>query len=284
MTRRCGPSWRYCSRVPWPSSLGLTRPARDPDLKDYKFTATRLTTAAVHRLSSALFVGGVDKLLALPTQQIPVEPKLPYARFGFNASSVTGPDALDGAEVDFDGAYGLYYWELFFHAPHLIFSKLNGDLTFDQAEKWMKYIFDPTAPAVKVDKQSFVTSTIGVTTSERIWKVLLDQKLIGSDGKVADSVNRNTDLTPYFKRLGYSPSQIASILNVLLNHQLSTSVARYWQFQKFRNQPLKSMKDQLTDPNAIKAYHCHPFDPHAIARLRIGAYEKAAVMQYIDIS
>lgn len=28
--------------------------------------------------------------------------------------------------------------------------------------------------------------------------------------------------------------------------------------------------------------HNHPFDPHAIARLRIGAYEKATVMQFID--
>src|SRR5439155_7954557 len=33
---------------------------------------------------------------------------------------------------------------------------------------------------------------------------------------------------------------------------------------------------------ATSAYHCPPYHPHAIARLRIGAYEKASVMQYID--
>ncbi len=189
-------------------------PAQEPPaLKDYKFKATRLTTAAVHRLSSTLFAGGIDKLLSIPTQQGPSEAILPYDRFQFNAAMVEAPKTSDGSIVDFDGSYGLYYWELFFHAPHLVFSVLNGKQMYDLSEKWLKYIFDPTA------------------TSE--------------------------------------------------NGQ-ATNNARFWQFLPFRGHTLKSLQDQLSNENEINAYHCHPFDPHAIARLRIGAYEKAAVMQYID--
>ena len=70
---------------------------------------------------------------------------LPFKRFNFIDDKVIAPENPDGAAVDFHGAYGQYYWELFFHAPQLVFSVLNGKQMFDLAEKWMKYIFDPTA-------------------------------------------------------------------------------------------------------------------------------------------
>ncbi len=56
----------------------------------------------------------------------------------------------------------------------------------------------------------------------------------------------------------------------------------YWQFLPFRKHKLESLKHQLTNSAEIKAYDDDPFDPHAIARMRIGAYEKAVVMKYIN--
>lgn len=49
-------------------------------------------------------------------------------------------------EVDFsfEGAYSLYNWELFFHAPLLIADRLNKNQRFEDAQKWFHYIFDPT--------------------------------------------------------------------------------------------------------------------------------------------
>ena len=38
----------------------------------------------------------------------------------------------------------------------------------------------------------------------------------------------------------------------------------------------------MTDAAALAAYRADPFNPHAIARLRPGAYEKAIVMKYVD--
>lgn len=266
----------------FPTSLGLIRPSPSRDIGLYTFQATRLTTAAVHRLSSTLFSGGIDALMSIETQQIPVEPTLPYDRFGLNPDKVIPPVASDGAEVDFDGAYGLYYWELFFHAPHLIFNMLNTTKAFEKAEAWMKYIFDPTAPPIRIDAQSFITDSLGLTDSKRILTILQDDKvnLVSKDGVVSNTVTPQIDLSGYFRM--FTKDQIDSILNVLLNHKVPTDVARYWQFRKFRSHDLKSLKAQLSDSNAINAYHCTPFDPHAIARLRIGAYEKASVMQFID--
>lgn len=55
-----------------------------------------------------------------------------------------------------------------------------------------------------------------------------------------------------------------------------------WQFRAFRNMDLASLEEILNDENAIETYREDPFDPHAIARLRTSAYQKAIVIKYID--
>ncbi|MTI86960.1 MAG: hypothetical protein FH748_03210 [Balneolaceae bacterium] len=55
-----------------------------------------------------------------------------------------------------------------------------------------------------------------------------------------------------------------------------------WQFRAFRNMDIDSLEDVLNDENALEAYREDPFDPHAIARLRTSAYQKAIVIKYID--
>jgi hypothetical protein len=57
---------------------------------------------------------------------------------------------------------------------------------------------------------------------------------------------------------------------------------RVWQFREFREEPVASLRAALEDQRALEVYRRDPFSPHAIARLRPGAYEKAVVMQYID--
>jgi hypothetical protein len=48
--------------------------------------------------------------------------------------------------VDFDykGAYSQYNWELFFHIPLYIATKLSNNQKFEEARRWFHYIFDPT--------------------------------------------------------------------------------------------------------------------------------------------
>jgi hypothetical protein len=57
---------------------------------------------------------------------------------------------------------------------------------------------------------------------------------------------------------------------------------RVWQYYEFRNVKVPKLKDLLTDTAAIDQYQDDPFDPFAIARLRLSAFQKAIVMKYID--
>jgi hypothetical protein len=57
---------------------------------------------------------------------------------------------------------------------------------------------------------------------------------------------------------------------------------RNWQYIEFRGLTIKTLQQILTDSAAINAYKKDPFNPHAIARLRLNAYQKTIVMKYID--
>ena len=45
--------------------------------------------------------------------------------------------------MDFRGANGKYFWELFLHLPFLVSQRMNLELQFDEAERWLGFIFDP---------------------------------------------------------------------------------------------------------------------------------------------
>lgn len=45
--------------------------------------------------------------------------------------------------MDFKGANGLYFWELFLHLPFMISHRLNLEQRFSDAERWLAFIFDP---------------------------------------------------------------------------------------------------------------------------------------------
>jgi hypothetical protein len=55
-----------------------------------------------------------------------------------------------------------------------------------------------------------------------------------------------------------------------------------WRYREFVNRPVESLREALTDRAALIAYRNDPFNPHAIARLRLSAYQKSIVMKYID--
>lgn len=86
---------------------------------------------------------GISGLLTLGNQQ-----SGPYTQTTFQQmytpTSVVHP-AYPSEEVDFDreGAYALYNWELFFHAPLLIADRLRRNQRFEEAQQWFHHIFNP---------------------------------------------------------------------------------------------------------------------------------------------
>jgi Tc toxin complex TcA C-terminal TcB-binding domain/Neuraminidase-like domain/Salmonella virulence plasmid 28.1kDa A protein len=86
------------------------------------------------------------------------------------------------------------------------------------------------------------------------------------------------------------------VFNPTTNDPLNSS-ARYWQVIPLRNTPqetLDSLFKQLHNSAgdskrkeleaAIAAWRSSPFNPHLIARMRLSAYQKNAVMKYLDNS
>lgn len=178
----------------------------------YRFT--RLTTSVVQRLKGRLLVGGFDRLLALDSQALP-EP--PFDEF-YEVPGGDPPPAVDENHLpppvmDFNGAYGLYFWEIFFHAPLLVAQQLRDAGRHADAERWYQYIYNPTAQP----------------------------------------------------------------------NALNEGLERYWRFRPFREgMTIPGLREILTNPFEINTYNSDPFDPDAIARLRISAYAKTTVMKYID--
>ena len=61
--------------------------------------------------------------------------------------SVVEPFPVENVDFSFGGAYSQYNWELFFHAPFLIATRLFKNNRFEDADRWFRYIFDPTGGA-----------------------------------------------------------------------------------------------------------------------------------------
>lgn len=64
-----------------------------------------------------------------------------------SADSVLKEDGLPVHDLDFDyqsGAYAVYNWEVFYHAPFTIALHLSKNGRYAEAQRWFHYIFDPT--------------------------------------------------------------------------------------------------------------------------------------------
>lgn len=123
----------------------IFRPTEPIHLRSFlvspKRITLRLSTSLANRLGEILFNSGLDKLLSIETQTI-VDQPIPI--------KLTNPSELaalpdDLKHIDFTGAYGVYFQELFFHIPFLIAKHLNANQKFKEAKWWYERIFDPTA-------------------------------------------------------------------------------------------------------------------------------------------
>jgi hypothetical protein len=131
---------------------------------------------------------------------------------------VQTPWPKEQVDFSFSGVYAIYNWELFFHIPLLIATRLSQNQKFEESRKWFHYIFDPTRSST-------------ASGPERFW------------------------LTKPFKdEIGKKDLSIENLLN-------SASAELDLQLTHWEN---------------------NPFNPHAVARLRISAYMRSTVMKYID--
>ncbi|QKS83076.1 Tc toxin subunit A-related protein [Pseudomonas bijieensis] len=116
------------------SNLGTTQfidftnsSIKHSDGKSQKRQPIRLNTVFAAELIRRT-ENSLDELFDRTTQQLP-EPAL--------------PDAPNN-RMDFHGPYGRYFTELFLYLPWLVAHRLNAEHRYEDAERWLRYVFDPS--------------------------------------------------------------------------------------------------------------------------------------------
>ncbi|SDZ68375.1 neuraminidase-like domain-containing protein [Pseudomonas sp. NFIX28] len=57
--------------------------------------------------------------------------------------------------MDFNGANALYFWELFYYSPMLVAQRLLLEQRFDDAQRWLQYVWNPSGYVVGGRQQSY---------------------------------------------------------------------------------------------------------------------------------
>lgn len=147
---------------------------------------------------------------------------------------------------DVYGANSLYNWELFFHAPLYIATRLSKNGKYEEAMKWFHYIFDPTTDALPGPGESEVS---------RYWKVAPFKKTAADDLKewlrnIGANTNANSENAiigewrdnPFDPHLVASNRPLAYMKNVVLKY-VENLIA--WGDSLFRQDTMESVNEAL---------------------------------------
>jgi hypothetical protein len=269
----------------------------------------RLTSSIASELNRRLLVGGIDALLAPDTQELNELPA--FSASISDPTTIKVADATDtagvpvGSHLDFDSSNGLYYWEIFFHAPMLIARALGDAQRFEDAKQWYEYVFDPTQrrrywrflPFLQVDIDALVagcradlavlgntTITAGLTatldTIEPMAPAFVPTRELTSteSGDLADLADPENDA-------GIALEQVRAGLAGLKDLPAPQAEAARSLLERIEMIKLLDRQYKLLTGDRkglIDAYRDDPFDPHRIAALRPAAYRRTVVMAYID--
>lgn len=96
---------------------------------DCKKTRIRLNTLFVRDLVS-LANKGIDHVLSWRGQSL-------------REPGIDDDDEFKSVPIDFNGANALYFWELFYYTPMMIADILLQHQSYNEAERWLQYIFNP---------------------------------------------------------------------------------------------------------------------------------------------
>lgn len=105
-----------------------------------------------------LATGGVNSLFRRDVQVKPEQvdgiPAFAFSSYA-PAAFVSATPEKEVVEFGRGAPYGPYNWELFFHAPLLVASRLSGNQRHEDAIRWYHYIFNPTNPVAEAGKQRY---------------------------------------------------------------------------------------------------------------------------------
>ncbi|MFE2756171.1 hemopexin repeat-containing protein [Actinosynnema sp. NPDC059335] len=307
----------------YPTTTTVPRPFERAALP---IEVVRLTTSTAAQLNQRLLGGGVAALLAPAGQELDERPAFSTERSDRNTIRLRDDRVVPGrlpasAHLDFQSANGLYYWEIFFHAPVLIAQALNAAQRFADARQWYEHVFDPTEPDRYWRFLPFLAVDLAALAdrSRRDLAELAGRLAAAGFDEPAglaaelDEVLADLErLTPAFREnrpldggeLAVLDRLASSRLHVLLADAVTAAKARItprtrepkrtlWRGVVQAVEQLQERTALIADlrryydlvgdrDSLVDAYRDDPFDPHAIADLRPVAYRRAVVMAYLD--
>ena len=287
-----------------------------------KYDIVRLSSMTGSKLNKALFIDGIDGLMKPQTQQMDESPRFVFdqgdntvteregdARILVNTDKVS-PDYFPvDSHLEFYGANGNYYWELFYHAPSLIAQSLNNAQNFEEAKRWHEYVFNPTQVAdywqflpflsVDIDAMNKQLTQVSALSSDIETAVnTLTAKLADYASAFAGHTSLSDAMAAELKLLHqwddannrYSTwaevADLSTLLENAVNDADSDTRLNITNAQEviaiIERLPVRYQLMIAQGSEQIKAYLDDPFDPHAIASLRRIAYRRTTVMAYID--
>lgn len=145
-------------------------------------------------------------------------------------------------EVDFSvqGTYSIYNWELFFHIPLYMATRLSENQKFAEARKWFHYIFDPTqpdngqGPARFWKTKPFIEEFNAITTIDSI------QEILENNG------SNLQEQIQYWEQNPFNPHAVARMRTAAY---MRTTVMKYidnliaWGDQLFRRDSIESINE-----------------------------------------
>lgn len=190
---------------------------------------------------------GLDGLLNRRIQTAP-QGYYPGNSFDFGSygpGSMSLPDkTAKNDRVDFEryGAYALYNWEIFFHAPLMIACKLSQNQRFEEAMRWFHYIFDPTnTESPDVPQRYWITRPFFDQTSDAYRQQRIDNLL--------KNIDQHQDELRAWKNNPFKPHLIARYRPVAYQ---KTVVMKYidnliaWGDQLFRRDTIETINEATT--------------------------------------
>ena len=111
-------------------------------------------------------------------------------------------------DLDFDslGAYSVYNWEIFFHAPLTIAIQLSKNQRYEEAQRWFHYIFDPTDASEGPTPERFWKVKQFQTTDVALIEKILLNLATSEDRKLLDKTTACIDA---WKKTPFRPHLIA---------------------------------------------------------------------------
>lgn len=93
-------------------------------------------------MRKTLYKDGIPALMKRETQLTVTNFK--FADYYQPTTLVPGLLPIEDVDFNSDGSYSSYNWELFYHTPMMLATRLSRDQRFEEALVWFHYIFNPT--------------------------------------------------------------------------------------------------------------------------------------------